>query len=83
MYINIVMSIILLLYATEPGVCDEGDARLVDGDIEQEGRLEVCMNGVWGTVCSSSFDTTDAYVACKQLNRGSTTGIPQAIIYSP
>ena len=58
----------------EPGVCDEGDARLVNGDIEQEGRLEVCTNGVWGTVCNTLFSTTDGYVACKQLQRDSSTG---------
>ena len=38
-----------------------------NGTIEQEGRVEVCVNGVWGSICSSGWTLTSAYVACKQL----------------
>ena len=31
-------------------LCPEGAVRLVDGDIEQEGRVEVCFSGVWGSI---------------------------------
>ena len=55
----------------------------MNGAIEQEGRLEVCVNGVWGTVCSSGWDKTDAYVACKQLGKGnSNRGIVWIYIYT-
>jgi deleted-in-malignant-brain-tumors protein 1 len=42
--------------------------------VANEGRLEVCTNGVWGSVCNSGFSTTDAYVVCRQLQytRGGT-----------
>lgn len=40
------------------------------GPSTTEGRLEVCYKGVWGSVCGTGFDVTDAYVACKELGLG-------------
>ena len=52
--------------------CMEGDIRLIGGQRNNEGRVEVCAKtfaGVlrWGSVCSDRWDKNDATVACRQL----------------
>ena len=47
-----------------------GDIRLVGGVANSSsGILEVCVNGVWGTVCdySNEWDHENAAVVCHQL----------------
>ena len=47
--------------------CTTGEIRLTDGTTQYEGRVEVCVNGVWGTVCDNGWDTTEAYAVCHHL----------------
>ena len=52
--------------------CTNGDIRLRGGRNRFEGRVEICINNQWGTVCDDAWGTTDANVACKQLGFAST-----------
>ena len=47
--------------------CTEGDIRLMDGPNDYEGRVEVCHNNLWGTVCDNLWSADDGIVACRQL----------------
>lgn len=52
------------------GACTEGNVKLVDGDNMNEGRVEVCKDGIWGTICdqNAEWGTAEARVICRQLN---------------
>ena len=48
--------------------CPDQAVRLVNGSTNREGRVEVCKNGHWGTVCTQSGETAEfASFICSQL----------------
>ena len=65
--------------------CESGRVRLVDGTTT-EGRVEVCVNGTWGTVCSRNWNVRHGRVVCRQLglpSAGMTNTIHTIQLYHP
>ena len=63
--------------------CTDFDIRLVNGNTVDplEGRVEVCINNAWGTVCDTGFSVNDAEVICSQLGHP-FSGMDQIYLYS-
>ena len=61
--------------------CTTGQLRLAGGNIPNEGRVEICLENLWGTVCTHSWGRMDAAVVCQQLGY-STQGAYQTQVFN-
>ena len=52
------------------GSCTANELRLVGGSTDHEGRLEMCRDRQWGTICDDDWDNINSNVACRQLGFG-------------
>lgn len=50
-----------------PSNCATGDLQLLGGFTPNEGRVEVCINRVWGSLCHSQITTQMVNVICGEL----------------
>ena len=55
------------VHGTPMGNCSDGDVRLEGGGNMLEGRVEMCVNNAWGTVCGDAFSSNDAHVVCTSI----------------
>lgn len=61
------MEIYLLILYSDTTTCNTGDTRLIGGNTDREGRLELCFGGRWSTITDDGFSTFDAIVACRMM----------------
>ena len=58
----------LLIIKSILSACNtEGDIRLANGRNKFEGRVEVCQDGQWKTVCDNGWGNSEATVVCRRL----------------
>ena len=50
-----------------PSGCEGNAIQLVGGWNKFEGRVEVCQDGQWKTVCNRGWGDEEAQVVCRQL----------------
>lgn len=48
---------------------------LTGGEVYSEGKVEICLNNEWESVCSDMWDATEVGVVCRQL------GLPASGMY--
>ena len=57
--------------------CVDGDIRLNTADLNFQstssifGRVEICLNGTYGTIDDEAWSNTEASVVCRQLGLSS------------
>jgi hypothetical protein len=47
--------------------CSDGELRLAGTVTATTGRLEICHNRAWGTICNYAWGTTETQLACRLL----------------
>ena len=60
--------------------CLQGAIKL-KGGTDSSGRVEICNNNVWGTVCNDGWGTSETEVVCRQLGRPFENAITRGANY--
>ncbi|XP_052811437.1 adhesion G protein-coupled receptor L3-like isoform X2 [Mya arenaria] len=74
-YTSTILVFVITDYLITSSIIEDTKVRLIDGRTTDEGRVEVYVNGRWGTICDDSFDTNAASVVCRMLHINVTDAI--------
>ena len=58
---------LLLANTTVYSNCSNGDVRLVGGNTNNKGNVQICYNNAWCSVCDENWGMSDSNVVCRQL----------------
>ena len=47
----------------------DNELRLENGSNPLEGRVEICLNNAWGTICTEGISEDDVEVICRQVGQ--------------
>lgn len=65
------LSIVIMFWSSHYFViereCNDTEVRLIGGQSPYDGRVEICIDGLWRTVCDENWDKRDAAIVCWQL----------------
>jgi hypothetical protein len=75
-YNNIRVGVECQMNTSQSWCNQEGSIRLSNGTYSNEGRVEICLNGYWGTICSNGWDENDAFITCKRVGHPTLRPIP-------
>ena len=63
--------------------CEYGEIWLVGGSDEYEGRVEICIDNQWGTVCDEGWEKSKAQVQWSTINlEYSSAQVQNSVFYS-
>jgi deleted-in-malignant-brain-tumors protein 1 len=62
---------LIIIYFPPIELCSNGNIRISGGSSDLIGRIEVCVNRTWGSVCGQGWSDLNAAVACRQAGHSS------------
>lgn len=71
-------SMIVEIKCNIPTTCTNGHIRLQGGlpnNYNYLGRVEICRNNIWGTICNNGWGVAEAQVVCRELGFSTSGGM--------